>query len=52
MMMTMTRVSYLGEERVRERLVTDHHDVNPRGLAQCDDLDWSLYYLDVGRLDH
>ena len=52
MIMTMTRVSYLGEERVRERLATDHHDVNPRGLAQCDDLDWSLYYLDVGRLDH
>ena len=46
-------MSYLGEERVRERPgdTGDHHDVTPRGLAQCDDLDWALYYLDVGRLD-
>ena len=45
-------MSYLGEEQVRERRDTgDQHDVTPRGLAQCDDLDWALYYLDVGRLD-
>ena len=46
-------MSYLGEERVRERPgdTGDHHDVSPRGLTQCDDLDWALYYLDVGRLD-
>jgi len=47
-----TKVSYLGEEQVRERRAPgDQHDVTPRGLAQCDDLDWALYYLDVGRLD-
>ena len=45
-------MSYLGEEQVRERRDTgDQHDVTPRGLVQCDDLDWALYYLDVGRLD-
>jgi len=47
-----TKVSYLGEERLRERLATDHDDVTPRGRDQADDLDWTLYYLDVGRLDH
>ena len=45
-------MSYLGEEEVRERVeVESDYGAHPRGLAQCDDLDWTLYYLDIGRLD-
>ena len=45
-----SRVSYLGEEKVRDKCSDD--DIQPRGVRQCDDLDWTLYYLDVGRMDY
>ena len=43
------RVSYLGEEAVREKCGKED-STEPRGVWQCDDLDWTLYYLDVGSL--
>ena len=43
------RVSYLGEEAVREKC-GEEDSTEPRGVWQCDDLDWTLYYLDVGSL--
>ena len=43
------RVSYLGEEAVREKC-GEGDSTEPRGVWQCDDLDWTLYYLDVGSL--
>ena len=44
------RVSYLGEEAVREKCGKEEDSTEPRGVWQCDDLDWTLYYLDVGSL--
>ena len=44
------RVSYLGEEAVREKCGEEEDSTEPRGVWQCDDLDWTLYYLDVGSL--
>ena len=44
------RVSYLGEEAVREKCGEGEDSTEPRGVWQCDDLDWTLYYLDVGSL--
>ena len=44
------RVSYLGEEAVREKCGEKEDSTEPRGVWQCDDLDWTLYYLDVGSL--
>ena len=45
-----TKVSYLGKEKVREKVENDQEVIKPRGAIQCDDLDWEEYKLDVGSL--
>ena len=42
------RVSYLGEEAVREP--DQVSDVKPRGVIQSQDLDFSYYYIDCGKI--
>jgi len=45
---SVAKVSYLGEEGVREK--NFDCTIEPRGVFQCDDLDWTQYYLDCGSL--
>ena len=47
---TTANVSYLGKEEVREKVETEQDEINPRGVKQCDDLDWEEYKLDVGSM--
>ena len=42
------RVSYLGEEPVRDDTGNDSSSLSPRGVIQSKDLDFSYYYLDCG----
>ena len=43
---SVTKVSYLGEEAVRER--SSEEGVRARGVVQSHDLDFSYYYVDCG----
>ena len=46
----MRRVSYLGEEAVREADPDLVSNVKPRGVVQSQDLDFSYYYIDCGKI--
>ena len=45
---SLATVSYLGKEEVREK--EESEEIKPRGVTQCDDLDWEVYILDVGKM--
>ena len=46
----LSRVSYLGEEPVRDNSGNDSSSISPRGVIQSEDLDFSYYYLDCGTI--
>ena len=45
----VSQTTTITEEAVREKC-GEEDSTEPRGVWQCDDLDWTLYYLDVGSL--
>ena len=49
-MILLSRVSYLGEEPVRDDTSNDSSSLSPRGVIQSKDLDFSYYYLDCGTI--
>ena len=49
-MILLSRVSYLGEEPVRDDTGNDSSSLSPRGVIQSKDLDFSYYYLDCGTI--
>ena len=44
-------MSYLGKEPVHDVVIEDgNDDILPRGVVQFQDLDWTVYQLDVGAI--